>query len=178
MIRSLYNTLRRFRDTEEGSMVVPFALWMPVFLGVILSGIEVGTLTMRHTALERALDETVREVRLATGTNYTHDTLKQSICDAAAILPDCSNLLKLEMIKLNIRQWVEPHQSADCVDTALEVNPARNFEYGRGNEMMMLRACFKFKPISPAGYLSSALGKDDQGYSGLVSYSAFVQEPS
>lgn len=178
MIRSFNKTLRRFRDTEEGSMVVPFALWLPLFVGLILSGIELGAVTIRHTALERALDETVRDVRLGTGTNYTHDSLKTEICNTAAILPDCANKLKLEMVKMNVRTWVEPNRTADCIDTAFPVNPVRSFTYGRDNELMLLRACYKYSPISPAGGLSSALRQDDQGFTAIVSTSAFVQEPS
>lgn len=178
MTRFIMKTLRRFRDSEDGSSVVPFALWTPVFLALVLSSIELGVVTLRHTTLERALDQTVRDVRLGTGTNYTHESLKQSICEKAPVLPDCMNMLQLEMVKLNMRQWSAPPASADCVDTAQAVNPLRSFEYGRDNEMMMLRACYKFKPISPSGGLAANLPADANGYTAVVSTSAFVQEPS
>lgn len=178
MTSFLRNTLGRFRDSEEGSMVVPFALWLPLFLGIIVSGIELGSVTLRHTTLERALDLTVRDVKLGTGTIYTHDSLKAAICENAAILPNCSQNLQLEMIKMSMRAWTPPPTSADCVDTSQPVNPQRTFEYGRDNELMLLRACFKFKPLSPATALSSGTATDDQGYTAIISYSAFVQEPS
>ncbi len=178
MIRRLGKSLRRFKHAEEGSMVIPFALWLPLFIMIIVSGMELGTLTMRHTAMERALDQTVREVRLGTGTGYTHDSLKQEICRKAAILPDCMSNLKLEMVTLNIRNWRNPSSDIDCVDTALQVNPATTFEYGLDNDLMLLRACFKYKPISPAGGLGSSLNKDTHGFTAIVSTSAFVQEPS
>ncbi len=177
MIRFLQLPLRRFRDSEDGSMLVPFALWTPVFLGLILSSIELGTVTIRHTALERAVDETVRDLRLGTGEAMDHATLKQQICDSAAILPACMDTMHLEMVRLDMRDWSAPETSADCVDVSEAVNPQRGFEFGKGNEMMMLRACYKYQPITPAGTLSSSLAKDDDGYTALVATSAFVHEP-
>lgn len=178
MTRFSFAKLRRFRDSEDGSMVVPFALWAPVLIGVVLSTIELGAVTIRHTALERALDETVRDVRLGTGSIFDHDDLKLSICQRAAILPSCLDTLRLEMVKLNMRDWQAPIASADCVDVAEPLKPLRAFEYGADNEVMMLRACFKYTPISPAGYMSSSLATDAEGYTAIVATSAFVQEPS
>lgn len=177
MIRVVKNTLRRFRDSDEGSMVVPFALWTPVFLGLILSSIELGTVTIRHTALERAMDETVRELRLGTGTAADHATLKTQICNRAAVLPGCEDTLRLEMLRLDMRAWDTPPLVADCVDLAQTANPQRNFSFGNSNEMMFLRACYKYKPITPAGTLSSSLAKDAEGFTALVAQAAFVHEP-
>lgn len=178
MIRATLDLLRRFRASESGSAVVPFALWTPVFVGVILSGIELSATTMRHTALERALDETVRDVRLGTGTLYNHASLKQSICDRAAVLPGCTENLQLEMVRMKIRDWTAPSETARCVDHSETVAPVVSFEYGRDNELMLLRACYKYKPISPATWMGSALRKDSAGYTAIVSKAAFVQEPS
>ncbi len=177
MIRYIKNPLRRFRDSEDGSMVVPVALWTPVFFGLILSTIELGTVTIRHTILERSLDMTIRDVRLGTGYQFSHATLKQTICDEAAILPDCMDNLHLEMVSLNMRDWTAPIASADCVDTTQAVTPQRTFQHGDSNEMMLIRACYKFKPFTPAAALNASLPKDSEGYTALVSYSAFVHEP-
>ena len=176
MISKLSAVFRAFAKDEHGSMVVPFALWTPVFLGLILSTIELGTVTIRHTALERALDETVREVRL--GQLSSHDAMKQSICDKAPVLPDCMNTMHLVMLPLDLRAWSAPAASADCRDVSEEVTPNRNFENGGDMNVMFLRACFKYRPITPAGTISSNLAKDAEGLTALVSTSAYVQEPS
>ena len=178
MMRNLLNSARCFWKSEEGTSVVPFALWMPVFVAVILSGLELSALTVRHTALEKALDETVRDVRLGTGTLYDHASLKTSICERAAILPACESTLQLEMIKLDLRAWTSPPAQVQCVDTAEPVLPVTQFEYGRDNELMFLRACYKFQPFSPTTAFSESLVKDANGYSAIVSTAAFVQEPS
>lgn len=167
----------RFARDQRGSAVVPFALWTPVFLMLILSSVELGTVTIRSTLLERAMDKTVRDVRLGTAGITTHAGLKQAICDQAAVLPNCTDTLQLEMIRLDMRAWSQPPAAADCVDTSEPVTPQRTFQNGGGGEMMFLRACYKYRPITPAGTLSSSLAKDAQGFTALIASSAFVTEP-
>ncbi|MBO9467699.1 pilus assembly protein [Tropicibacter sp. R15_0] len=176
MTRFLSSHLTRFRKEEDGNAVVPFALWMPVFLALILSSIELGTVTIRQTALERAMDDTVRDIRL--GAVSDHNAIKQSICDGAAVLPGCMDTLHLEMVSLDMRNWGGVIDAADCVDTSLPVTPNRAFTNGGSNEMMFLRACYKYQPITPAGTISSSLAKDAEGFTALVVASAFVHEPS
>ncbi|EPX85569.1 TadE/TadG family type IV pilus assembly protein [Salipiger mucosus] len=177
MIRFIKTALCRFRDREDGSMVVPFALWTPLFIGLVLSTIELGTVTLRQTVLERALDQSVRGIKLATGSTYDHALLKSKICARAGTLPDCENTLQLEMLRLDPRDWTEPPHDANCVDTAQPVTPQRAFEFGQEHDLMLLRACYKYRPISPAGYLSSDLATDAEGYTALVSTAVYVSEP-
>lgn len=177
MTRSLLPLLRKFRAGENGSVAPAVALWMPVFMLLIVSSIELGTITIRHTILERSLDQTVREVKLGVGPT-THQQMKESICAKATILPGCLQTLHLEMIPLDMNAYVQPASRADCIDASQPVTPQRHFENGRGGQMMFLRACYKFKPVTPIGSLNASLSKDDQGYTGLVSTSAFVNEPS
>ena len=161
-------------------MVVPFALWTPVFLALIVSSVEIGTITIRHTVLERALDRTVRDMRIS-GAGASSEIIKQGICDRSPALAECMARLQLEMIKLDMRDWVDPPLNADCTDTSLlegEVTPMRNFQHGGAHEMMLIRACYKFKPVTPAGMVGGSLGKDDEGYTAIVSTSAFVHEPT
>ena len=178
MMRFELKNLRRFLRDESGSAVLfPFVIWLPLFLAVIIAGLEIGALSIRHSQLERGLDSAVREVRLGTGEQIDHDDLKQMICDNTTILADCSEMLRLEMIPLDLRNWSEPTRTADCIDNSEPVRPLRQFEAGTPNELMFLRACYKYKPIAPTGALASKMPKDAEGYTALVSFSAFVQEP-
>lgn len=159
-------------------MAIPFALWAPLFMIFMVSTIEIGTVTIRHTSLERALDQTVRSIRLTTGTHLTHEQLKRSICTLARVLPNCMTTLHLEMITVNMRDFHEPDYYPDCVDVAQDVTPLRNFEFGMANEVMFMRACYLYNPFSPAGYLGGAMTTDVGGNIALVASSAFVQEPN
>lgn len=177
MSRRMPRILRRFVRGQSGSMVIPFALWAPMFMIFMISSVELGLMTIRHSALERALDITVRDVRLGTGTQWDHLSLKESICDQAAVLPACMTTMHLEMIQLDMRNFSEPDYYPDCVDLAEDVTPQRNFVSGQSNQVMFLRACYKYTPFSPAGFLGGAMTVDREGYTALVASSAFVQEP-
>lgn len=179
MTRLFKRNLRSFVRNEDGSAnTIEFVLWVPLFLIMIIATIELGALTMRHTQLERALDATVRDVRLGTGENLSHTALKQDICDMATLLTDCDSMLQLEMLPLDLRNWSNPPSNVDCSDTSQDVTPLRQFDAGTDNQLMYLRACYKYQPIAPTGVLAGSLYTDEQGYTHVVSFSAFVQEPS
>lgn len=178
MIRHIKHVLRRFRRSEDGSaLVIEFCIFVPVLFGAFLMATEMGVYTMRQMYLDRGLDIAVRFVRLNTDANYTHQDIKQMVCDNAGWLENCDETLRLEMVRLNPRQFAQFDQTADCVDTSQPVQPVRGFALGRENELMMLRACVKFKPLYPTSGLGYALEKDGTGRAKMVSSAAFVQEP-
>ncbi len=169
--------LRRFRREDSGSLTIEFAIMFPLFITAMMGTVELGMITLKQTMLERALDLTVREIRLGTGKIPQHDDIKKKICDRAEMLDNCSKNLRLEMIRLNMRAWVAPRTDIDCVENPEVVKPARTFENGNVNELMLLRACVLFKPIIPSTGLGKALQKNNGGFAAMVAQSAFVQEP-
>lgn len=177
MTRLPFSAIRRFWAEEAGNAVVPYALWLPLFVAIIVSAVEIGSITVRHTQLERALDQTVREVKIGV-TTPSHDALKTAICGKTTVLPNCIGTLHLEMIPLDMRNYSAPPATADCVDVSQDATPQRSFTHGTSGQMMFLRACYKFRPATAAATLNASLPKDDQGYTAIVSTSAFVYEPS
>ncbi|MCA0919711.1 TadE/TadG family type IV pilus assembly protein [Pseudooceanicola nanhaiensis] len=177
MMRFLLSPLRRFWRNETGAAVAEFAVMLPLYLTVMLSGVELGIWTLRQTMLERGLDLAVRDLRLATGQATSHDDLKDLICKYAGIIEDCSTSLKLEMKPVSMWGFDSLPASVDCVDRAEEVNPVRSFVAGEGNQMMLLRACVKFDPIFPTIGLGKSMAVDGNGDAAMVALSAFVQEP-
>lgn len=173
----LLRRMKRLLRTEEGTASVEFVIVFPFFLGLMLSSFELSLITMRETMLERALDLTVREIRLETGSAPQHDEIKTRVCDRAPVIPDCEENLRLEMIQIDPRNWTNPDDSFDCTDQSQEVQPVRNFVNGMDNQLMLLRACAKFKPIFPGAGLGNQLDKDGAGMAALIATSAFVQEP-
>ena len=176
MTKRLKNSIRAFRR-EDGSMVVEFALWFPIFVALLGAAVELGMISVRHMMLERGLDVAIRHVKLNTANPPQHDQLKDIICQEAMVIPDCSNAVKLEMRPQNLRNWVEIPTAADCVDRSEDVQPASVYTPGTPHEMMILRACAKFKPIFPTTALGATLSVDGAGEFGLIATNAFVQEP-
>lgn len=177
MILSLRHNLRRFRESENGSGTIEFAITFPVMLLFLLSGLELGFVNLHHSMLERALDLTVRDIRLGTGSAPQHDEIKDMICARAGFIENCNDNLRLEMIQVDPRAWVPIPIEADCTDKSEEVVPVRSFVNGLDNELMILRACAKIDPIFPTSSLGADLAKGTGGQYALVSTTAFVQEP-
>jgi hypothetical protein len=173
----LFKRMKRGWRDERGTASVEFVVVFPFFLGVLLSSFELSMITMRETMLERALDLTVRDIRLSTGTAPQHDDIKEQVCDLAPVIPDCEQNLRLEMVSIDPQNWVEPDSVFDCTDRSEEVQPVRSFVNGMDNELMLLRACAKFEPIFPGAGLGKQLDKDGAGMAALIATSAFVQEP-
>lgn len=177
MIRWIKKHLTRFGRSESGQSTIEFAITFPAVITIMLSGIELGFVSLNHSMLERALDITVRDIRLGTGTAPQHDEIKNLICVRAGFIDSCSTNLRLEMIQVDPRNWSGMDVDADCTDKSEEVSPVRNFENGQDNELMILRACVKMDPIFPTTGLGANMPQDSYGQYSLVATSVFVQEP-
>lgn len=177
-MRRISILLRRFLRAENGNATVEFAITFPAMLLFMLSGIELGIMTLNHSSLERAMDLTVRDIRLGTGTAPQHDDIKDLICDRAGFISNCRSNLRLEMIQVDPRNWAGVAREATCTDASREVQPKINFKNdAEDNELMILRACAKISPVFPTTGLGKNIAKDGAGQYALVSTSAFVQEP-
>jgi len=176
--RSLF---RRFRRENDAVVTVEFVLLMPLYLVLLISTVELGLVNLRHSQLERALDIAVREVRLNTGAVKDHDTMRDTICDLSGLIDNCASSLRLEMIQLDPFAWVAPDADPDCISDPEVINSPREFNRsGSSNDLMLIRACMRFKPIFSNWGLGEELANADASDFGLVSLvatSAFVQEP-
>lgn len=168
---------RRWWRSETGTATVEFAIIFPFYVTLFMTTVELGMITFRNSMLERGLDMAVRDVRLGTGTNPTHDDIKAAVCYYSGVLPHCLDNLRLEMIVVDPRNYVAPSNTADCIDHSEVSNPLREFTNGGANQMMLLRACYVFSPIFPTSGLGFSLEKDGAGNAAMIASSAFVQEP-
>lgn len=173
--------LLRFRGSERGNVTVEFAIIFPVFMMILASSIEMGVITIRQTLLERGLDIAMREVRIGTGAQFTHDQVRDMICNGVVIFDDCEANLRLELIPNDPRNYVPLPATVDCVIQAAGtnevLNPVREFSSGQSNELMIVRACILNDPVFPTSELALARSTDQNGKSALVAVSAFTQEP-
>lgn len=177
MTHRLSRHLAKFRKDENGSSTVEFALYFTIFFFILAAAVEMGYMNLRHALLERGLDLATREIRLNTGAIPTYDQVRTKICTEAVIVDNCEQNLRLEMIEVDPRNFAAVPHTADCINAEEEPRPVRNFVAGQDNELMLLRACLKYKPAMPLTSFGAALQKDEQGYTQMVATSAFVQEP-
>ncbi len=178
MIMSLVHKLRRFGRDENGAVILfEFVIFVPLLFSCFLMSVEMGIYSMRNMFLDRGLDIAVRHIRLNTDLPMTHNDIKDMVCDYAGFVDDCDTTLRLEMTPVDPRNFAAFNQAADCVDTSQPVTPARGFVRGQEHDMMLLRACVKFRPVFPGTGLGFGFAKDGSGMAQMISAAAFVQEP-
>jgi len=177
--RSTQKLVRKFR-TEDGNSSIEFAMVFPVFIVLFMSVIEMGVMMTRYMMFERALDVTVREMRLASSGSYTQDEIKRAICDETLIVASCRDALQIEMERLdeNEANWSFPSMNAVCKNRVEEIVPATTFQPGASHDTMYVRACLSVEPMFPWAGIGATLSKDDSGAYNMIAQSAFSVEPS
>jgi len=172
-MKMFMHMLRRFRSDEGGYSTVEFIIVASTFLTGFFWVFETGLVLTKKVMLERALDMTVRELRLHSSPLYTHDYVKTKICERAFMLDDCSTNLLLELEVLDLEAGFSAPIS--CVDKENDITPVTTWEPGQRNEVIYMRACIVVYPMITG---SMALFKD-RAETGLPLYAdtAFVNEP-
>ncbi|SEK54403.1 TadE/TadG family type IV pilus assembly protein [Roseovarius nanhaiticus] len=176
-IKCAARSCKRLLRREDGNASVEFIVIVPLYLTLLTMSVELSMITLRQTMLERGLDIAVRDIRLGTGTNPTHDAIKRRICEEVYVIDDCFNSIKLEMVPSDMRNLTTLGGEAMCTDKEETGTPVLSFTPGQQNQLMFLRACAKFDPLFPTWQLARSLKKDNSGQVAIVSMSAFVQEP-
>lgn len=171
----LRTAARRLAGQEDGTATIEFVLFVPVFLTVFMSAFESGLLMTRQAMLERAMDVSIRDLRL--GWRPTHDELKARICAVATVFPNCLNAVMLELRPVDTTTWSPLNTNVTCVERNAPVQPLTTFVQGVPNEMMLVRACAVFDPIFPLTGMGLHLPLDVSGGYQLAASSAFVNEP-
>ena len=172
-----FQRLREFQSNEDGVATIDFVLvFFPTML-LIGAACETAFITSYHVMLERGLDVTVRQVRIGSIQEPTHDLLTDTICEFALIIPDCKSQIRLEMTRHDPRDWESPPERVSCVDREEEGDPVLNFNPGLNNELMVLRACALFDPIMPSWGLGFTIPKESGGAYALAATSSYVMEP-
>lgn len=163
---------------DDGTATIPFIIFLPFFLLLVMSALEMGTIMLRHVMLERALDMSVRDLRLGVWSNPTHDNFKRVVCNRAGVIPDCLNVLLIELRPIDMATWTPLANGPICVDRAEPIKPVTTFSSGTGDQLMLIRACAKFDPLFPTSGLGFQLPKDNTGAYALTAATAFVNEPN
>lgn len=162
---------------EDGNATIEFVILFPAFLALAVSGVEMGVLTLRQVMLERGIDITVRDLRIGKMVDPDFDKARAEICSYASIIPDCNNVLHLELNPVSTTTWDMPSESVACVNRADDIKPVVKFDAGARNEFMLMRACAVFDPFFPSFGIGPKLPLDDSGGYRLVASTAFVNEP-
>lgn len=177
MARRVKARLRRIIRREDGSASLDFVMVIPILLMVFMASFESGLLMVRHLMLEQAVDQTMRDLRIGKIKSPTASLIKEEICSRTTILSDCEANIHIELSPVSTQSWNFPTDHTECVDRSQAIQPSLNFNPGNANEIMLVRVCVIQDAMFPTTGIGLALSKDASGGYGLVSVSAFVNEP-
>jgi hypothetical protein len=178
LLRRAGRALRRGARREDGSSTIEFVILFPLFFGLLASTIEAGIFMTRQVMLERAVDLSLRSLRLGTMEDPSADTLREAICAETVVIQDCRTVLLLELRRIDTTTWDGLETPAQCVNRDEEIQPVTQFTPGASNDLMMVRACVVVDPIVPTSRFAMALPRDPSGGYRLLASSVFVNEPS
>ncbi len=170
----------KFLFGERGAASLEFVILFPLFIMILLATIEASIFMTRHVMLDRGVDIAVRSLRLGTESPPTFEQFKSSICANTVMVPDCENVIQVELTRVDMSTWAGLDGPALCRDLASDIDPFDQTEYtvGTNNELMMVRVCALYRPFLPSTYLGLALQDMAGDRYAIVITSAFVNEPA
>lgn len=175
---ALLRRLRRRFGREDGTATVEFVLLFPVYVAILFSGIEAGIVMTRQVMLERAVDVSMRELRLGQMEDPSHARLRDAICEHTVVIRDCRNVLLLELRPIDTTTWSGLQDPTTCVDREEDIQPVTQFLPGGENQLMLVRACVIVDPIVPGSIMAMALPRDPSGGFRLLAATIYVNEPA
>jgi Flp pilus assembly protein TadG len=177
----MFSVCRRLRSlfrSEAGAASVEFVIVFPFFVGIFLSAFDVAMMNFRAVMLERATDIAVREIRLSSGAPLSYNDVLSDICSQAAMIPDCTNTLRIELQAVDKASWNGLQNRPDCVARNAAIQPVVKFQNGQQNELMLIRVCAVVDPVFPGIGVGRTMPKDASGGYQIIASSAFVNEPN
>lgn len=173
-LASVWSRLR----SEDGSSTIEFVIALPVLMTVFMASFESGFMMTRTVMVERSLDMTMRELRLGHFVNPTFAQLKADVCSRTMVIPDCNNVIKINMQPISTTAWDLPAAQPACVDRSQPIRPDLTPNPGGENELMLVQVCVTADAMFPSTGIGLALPKDPNGGYFITSTSAYVNEPS
>lgn len=153
--------LARFIRDRRGAVAVEFAVVAIPFFFLIANICEQGLIMLMDYSLQRGTESASRQLRINTPT--TQEAFRNSLCEAALLLPNCEAALRVQV------------QSAKSFGLLTDVS-GEMFEPGVIDNAVRVRATYRWRLIffPSMSFLSNAA--DDRIYR-IIGVSVFRNEP-
>lgn len=178
------NALRTFLKDDSGAATIEFLFVFPILFTIFTASFESSMYMARYVMFERAVDLTVRQLRLRTMVNPTHELLKETICRNGMLIEsvtECKQSMKIWMQPIDTGTFAMSAPPRSCVDKSQPIDtdepPATQYALGVENEIMLLRICMKINPVFPTTAVSVKMPVEDDGSVVMLVTSTFVNEP-
>ncbi|MBF9034036.1 pilus assembly protein [Rhodobacterales bacterium HKCCE2091] len=169
--------LRQFLRNDGGTATLEFVIVFPIIMILFIAAFETAMILCRQVMLERALDTTVRLLRLTNDATVTDDEIREVVCGSTLILHNCNDVLVVDLRVVDQVNYALPSEDSLCVDRDGVVNPANRFDPGAENQLMLIRVCAEVARILPFSGFGLNLTRDDNDNVHMTSASVFVNEP-
>jgi len=165
----------RFSRSQDGSTAIEFALLFPIFIAVLFSAFEMGTLFLRFNQLDHAVDNVSRLIRINQGVSYSEPTIRKMVCQEIRIVKSCEDYMAVELTSLS--SFAMSGTQNACSGTGKVVRSPGAFSAGKNSEVLIMRVCLSLAPLTP--YLGIALNLAPEGNDRYVAVSStlFANEP-
>lgn len=175
--RRLLRRMVRALADQAGSASVEFVIIFPIMMILMLGGVETGVTLTKKVMLERALDMTVRDIRLGRLTGATPAELRQHLCARTVILANCTTDVLIETVPVTAGAWAPPTNAMQCVNRVDDITPVT--AQGSGGTLVptVVRACLIIDPVFPTTPLGLRLPLDASGGFALFTTSLYLAEP-
>ena len=177
-------TIRSFLEDESGVATIEFLFVFPILFLVFTASFESSMFMARYVMFDRAVDLTIRQLRLHNLNKPTHESLKETICRNGMMvgsISECVKSMKIWMQPIDTGSFSMVAPPRSCVDKAQPINtddpPGSEFAYGTENQIMLLRICMKADPMFPTTAVSVKMPVDADGSYVMLVTSTFVNEP-
>lgn len=166
---------------QDGSATIEFAVVVPTMLTIFIMSMEAGVIQLRQVMVDRALDLTVRDLRLQRigepGEPVTQEMVFDRFCEHSFLVPNCRQNLTIEMTPINLPNWVAPQNNVACVNRELQIMPVSPFTPPDSSAPTLVRACMIVDLMFPTSRYGLNLATDAQGGYLMTSFSFFINEP-
>ena len=173
--------VRALVRNRSGSTAVEFEMIAPMFFALIFSIFEAGWFYFVSTSVQQANANAARLIRTgqAQSASLTKEAFFKEICDVVDSFGSCDEKLTIDIANYDnfadLSADLSDPVCRDKDDPAIEGAQFGAGDYGDSEDIVRVRVCFLYKPITPA--LGLNLAKTKHGDRKLVSVSIFRNEP-
>lgn len=169
----------RFLRREDATATMEFVILFPIIMILFIASFETSMIMTRQVMMERTLDQAVRILRLAQGLTISPNDIRDAICDNTAMLPNCTELLTVDLQRVDRATYAMPGDNDICATRGEETvaHPSNTFNVGVDNDIMLVRVCLIIDRLVPFSGYGLNLTRDDSGSMHMTAASIFVNEP-
>lgn len=173
-----------FLKDDSGEAAIEFLLIFPILFLIFTASFESSMYMARYAMFDRAVDRTVRQLRLGTLANPTHQNLKKTICESGMLIQSvqtCIDSMRIWMQPVNTGTFAMVAPPRSCVDRSQPIitdePPGDEYSLGTDNDIMLMQICLKEDPMFPTTAVSVKMPVEADGSYVMLVTTTFVNEP-